>query len=202
MGRTNIAVTEEVAATLAEQAKKENKSLYALANECLQASLKITKYGGRTSEIHPAWLFAHFLKDLGTPFVPGELIDKMVQKLQVTEPEWLLKAWHDAGSKMGLYFQLHYPLTEDLYLAIQDLQDVIPLRRFELKQTQEGGQTRFIVTLVSGYSQEFIACLEQLIRGLIEAYPLMTVNSRIAEGIVELTAIQTSRVVRTEAPAR
>ena len=41
MPRTNIAVDEETADHLADEASRENKSLYALTNEALAAVIKI-----------------------------------------------------------------------------------------------------------------------------------------------------------------
>ena len=46
LGRSNIAVSDEVAAELSREAEKEDKTVFALTNECLSAAIQICAEGG------------------------------------------------------------------------------------------------------------------------------------------------------------
>jgi hypothetical protein len=91
MARTNIAVDEETAESLADEATKENKSLYALTNEALSAVLRICKYGGAPREVFPSWRWSRMLKDTDAIPLPGGFMEKLMKKVFVTDREWLLK---------------------------------------------------------------------------------------------------------------
>src|SRR5579863_3211095 len=88
MGRTNIAVDEETADMLADEATKENKSLYALTNEALTAVLRVCRYGGSPKEVYASWRWSRILKDTDAIPLPGDLMEKIMRKTFQTDKEW------------------------------------------------------------------------------------------------------------------
>ncbi|HYB04712.1 MAG TPA: hypothetical protein VED17_09630 [Nitrososphaerales archaeon] len=53
MGRTNIAISDEIAPGISLEADRENKTLYGFANECFESVTKIFNERGRIEEVFP-----------------------------------------------------------------------------------------------------------------------------------------------------
>src|SRR5260370_17944653 len=116
MARTSIAVDEETADHLADEATRENKSLYALTNEALTAVLRICKYGGWAEEVYPSWRWSRILRDTDAIPLPGGLMEKLMKKVFSTDKDWLLEEWFNEGKRVGSY----------LHMYAQDFQQLIP----------------------------------------------------------------------------
>src|SRR5437870_5786981 len=101
--RTNISVDEVVSKALSDEATREKKSQYGLANEILESSLKMCAEGGSPKEIYPSWKFLRLSKEIDTVPLPGSLVEKMVRKLYASDREWLLQGWFDEGKRVGAY---------------------------------------------------------------------------------------------------
>src|SRR5580704_6011779 len=103
MARTNISIDEEVAASLSDEATRENKTMYAFSNESLRVILNICRSGGRPEDVYTSWMFTRILKDLDTVPTPGDLVEKLLRKLYEVDKEWLLHTWFEEGQRIGTY---------------------------------------------------------------------------------------------------
>src|SRR5712691_5173086 len=138
MPRSNIAVDEEVADSLSDEATRENKSLYALTNEALSAILKVCKYGGTPREVYPSWRFSRILKDTDAIPLPGDLMEKLTKKVYATEKDWLLKEW---------------------FSRVDELQGFLPVKRVEFERREEQGKANITVRVIgAGLSHESTSC--------------------------------------------
>ena len=106
MGRTNIAVDDDVAEELSLEASKENKTQYALANEILSSVLEVTKSGGDPKQVFPSWKFVSMMKDVGCLVLPGDLVEKLVLKMYGIDKDWLLTAWYEEGARLGAFLKM------------------------------------------------------------------------------------------------
>ena len=188
MTRTNIAVESEVADSLSDEASKENKTLYALANEALRTVLKVRQEGGSIEDIYTAWLYARISGDLDVVPIPANLLEKMVKTLYLEEKESILKAWYDEGSRIGTYLRVSFPKINELAPEVAQLSRarLLPVKRVEIRQ-KEGEAGRTVVRVVgAGLSEESTRCAEQFVRGLISAYSLKIVESSVSEDIIEM----------------
>ena len=121
MARTNISIDEEVAASLSDEATKENKTIYALSNESLKAILNICRSGGRPEDAYTTWMFTRILRDLDTVPTPGDLVEKLLRKLYEVDKEWLLHTWFEEGQRIGAYLHLSSPRMQDLSAEAKDI---------------------------------------------------------------------------------
>jgi hypothetical protein len=194
MPRSNIAVDEKIAYEISDEATKTNKTLYAFVNESLDADLKVYRDGGSPSDIYPSWRFAQIMKDVDAIPIPGDLLEKMIKRSfeKQDEKEWLLKTWFDEGRKLGAYLQLSAPKISELTAEAKALQEMLPVKRIELKRahgwnnTGDEEDSRLLVRAVgAGLSMESTDCAAQFLRGIISAYSLRVVNSKVSEGIIE-----------------
>ncbi len=189
MPRTNIAVDDEVADSLSDEATRENKSLYALTNEALAAVLSVCKYGGTPREVYPSWRFSRILKDTDAIPLPGDLMERLIKKVYGVEKDWLLNEWYEEGKRIGSYLRMYAEDFKELVSRVDELQGFLPVKRVEFERKEEPGRVNIVVRVIgAGLSHESTSCSEHFLRGILSAYPYKIVNSRISEGLVEVRA--------------
>ncbi len=194
MARTNIAVEEETADLLADEATKENKSLYALTNEALTAVLKICRYGGSPKEVYSSWRWSRILKDTDAIPLPGDMMERLMKKVFLSDKDWLLKEWYEEGARVGSYLLMYAEDFRVLASRVDELQGFLPVKRVEIEMKDEQGRAVAIVRVIgAGFSPESTRCTEQFLLGLLSAYPFKIVNSRVSEGMIEVRAEEERR---------
>jgi hypothetical protein len=197
MARTNIAVDEETADLLADEATKENKSLYALTNETLTAVLKVCKYGGSAKEVYPSWRWSRILRDTDAIPLPGGLMEKLMKKTFLSDKDWLLKEWFDEGKRVGSYLHMYSQEFQQLIPRVDELQGFLPVKRVEFERKDEGGRGSVLVRVIgAGLSRESTSCTEQFLLGILSAYPYRITSSKVSEGMIEVTAEEEKRPSR------
>jgi hypothetical protein len=197
MARTNIAVDEKTADLLADEATRENKSLYALTNEALEAVLRVCKYGGSPREVYPSWRWSRILKDTDAIPLPGDLMEKLMKKTFQSDKDWLLKAWFDEGRRVGSYLHMYAEDFQQLISRVDELHGLLPVKRVEFERKEDDRGASVTIRIVgAGFSVESTSCTEQFLLGLLSAYPYRIVNSRISEGMIEVKAEEEKRAPR------
>ena len=197
MARTNIAVEEETADLLADEATRENKSLYAITNEALTAVLTICKYGGAPDEVYPSWRWSRILKDTDAIPLPGGLMEKLMKKAYTTDKDWLLKEWFDEGKRVGSYLHMYAPDFQTLASRVGELEGLLPVKRVEIDKKDEQGVATISVRIIgAGFSRESTSCTEQFLLGILAAYPFKITENRVTDGMIEVTAVEEKRPTR------
>jgi hypothetical protein len=194
MARTNVAVDEETADSLADEATRENKSLYALTNEALTAVLRICEYGGTPKEVYPSWRWARILKDTDAIPLPGGFMEKLMKKAYQMDKDWLLKEWFDEGKRVGSYLHMYAHEFQELIPRVDELQGLLPVKRVEIERKDVDGRMSVMVRVIgAGFSLESTSCTEQFVMGILSAFPYKILNSRVFEGMIEVTAVEERR---------
>lgn len=189
MARTNIAVDEKTADLLADEATKENKSLYALTNEALDAVLRVCSYGGSPKEVYASWRWSRILKDTDAIPLPGDLMEKLMRKTFLSDKDWLLKVWFDEGKRVGSYLRMYAEDFQQLISRVDELHGFLPVKRVEFERKEDERGVSMVVRIVgAGFSVESTSCTEQFLLGLLSAYPYKVVKSRVSEGLIEVEA--------------
>ncbi len=189
MVRTSIAVDKAIADSLAGEAAKQNKTLYGLANESLADVLKIWKEGGSSRDIFSSWSFGRILKETDSLPVPGPLIEKIVRRMHSIDSKWLLNAMFDEGVNIGSYLKLRFPDFQNLIPILFDLQAFLPVKRVEFERISPITDKMIISIRIlgAGPSPESTECAEQFLKGLLSQYPYRITDTRVTEGIIEVT---------------
>ena len=188
MPRTNISISDETAERLSQEAIRRNKTLYAFANESLEAVISICRLAGEPSQVFSSWKMGRILKEIDAVPLPGYLVEKLVKRLYESDKDWLLKAWAIEGDRIGKYLQMSYADISELSRAVMEFQDLLPMKRIEVKEAGPPGSKREMVirAIGAGLSAESTACAESFMRGLLGSYEWSVKASRISEGIIEL----------------
>ena len=188
MPRTNIAISDDVADRLSEQALRRNKTLYAFANESLMAVISVCDLSGEPSEVLPSWKMGRMLKDIDAVPLPGDLLEKILKKLYQADEEWLLKTWFEEGKRIGNYLGMAYQELTGLAQAAVEFKGLLPLKRIEFRMvdTPETRGQLVVRAIGAGLSSEATECAEQFIRGVVDAYGWVVKNIKTSEGIIEV----------------
>ena len=141
MGRSNIAVSDEIAFELSKIAEREHKTSYALANESLGTVLKICDKGGNVDEIYGAWIMNRIGKDIRAfQFIGQNLMERLVKDFGRTEPEKFSRLWYDSGHNFAVYLHMCFPTIEDVMGLMDQLQEIIQHRKGRNHRNTEIGR--------------------------------------------------------------
>ena len=137
MGRTNIAVDDVVARELADEADREGKIMYSLANQMLKTCLQITKNGGNLDLVFDLWKLSPVMKDLDFRPVLGEFLEWMIDLLYKTNKRELLEKAREYGEAIGRSLSILYPDFIDLIKKYSDIiERVLPIKRIEVSESE------------------------------------------------------------------
>lgn len=100
MARTNISVDQSVFDEFSYQAKRQNKTLFAFANESLSAIAKISAEGGSAADLLKMWRSVSLLKQLDVITLPSDFIDELIAKHYSVDKQGLLKMFGELGSSI------------------------------------------------------------------------------------------------------
>jgi hypothetical protein len=199
LGRSNIAVSDEIALRLSEIAEREGKTAYALANECLDEALKVCEKGGRPNEIYGAWIMNHIGKDIvAFQWIGKNLMEQMIADFGRVDPPKFKKMWYDAGYNFGVYLQMCFPTIENLAELVMQLRQSFNIGRVELVEGNEEGRT-YTLTVFSSYSAEMLSHISEFYRGIFSAYGLSIVDSKIVTGVIRLRFMSPGKLMKAEA---
>ena len=191
MGRSNIAVSDEIADRLSKISAKENKTSYAVANECLDAALEICEKGGRLDEIFGAWMMNHIGKDIGAfQWVGRNLMEQVVRDFEHLDPQKFARVWHEAGFNFGVYMQICFPKIDDVVSLVKQLQQSFNIGRVDFledpRTPPEEKADSFHLSIVTSTSAELLKYMAEYLCGLLEAYGLEPVDRKIVSGALRL----------------
>lgn len=195
MSRTNVAVDAELAEDLSAQAVAQKKTLFGLTNEVVQNALRVLHDGGAAAEIYPSWKVLRISREVaGVPLLPRNVLEELVQHLYATDKDWLLRVWYEKGQRLGEHLRMFYANPDELATAIEELRTVLPLQRVEFRRgaSAEDRRSRVVVRLVADLSQQLSECAERFVVGVLFSYSFRPEESRITQGIIEITAVHES----------
>jgi hypothetical protein len=77
---------------------------------------------------------------------------------------------------------------KELVGRVEELQGFLPVKRVEFQRKDD--LTTLIRIIGAGFSRESTTCTEQFLLGILSAYPYKVINSKISEGMIEVTAME------------
>lgn len=205
MGRSNIAVSDEIASRLSKIADREDKTSFALANECLDAALEICEKGGHPDEIYFPWIMNRVSKDVGAfQWVGRNLLERLATDFGQLDPEKFSQLWYAAGFSFGVYLQICFPTIKDIISLQKQLELAGSFGRVKFAEEPvtfgEENTISLSFSVVLSYSEELMTFLSEYWRGLFSAYGLTIVESKIATGTVRLKFVSKGRLLQAADP--
>ncbi len=183
MRRVNIAVDAGVAERLATEAKRQNKTLFALANECLDVALRVCENEGNLSLVPELLTTRRFHSEMNLSPIPLSLTEFMVRKLYSAYREDLVNAWRSTGRELATYFRMHAP---DLATAASIGRQVWGLKRLDILTDGNSGNKFELHSVGAGVSQEFSECWAASLSGFTSKYGYAAVRAEVSPGFVRM----------------
>jgi hypothetical protein len=201
MPRSSIAVSDEVASTLSEVAKEYKQTSYLVANECLEASLKICKEGGNPTQIYGAWKMFQIGKQIGSlQWIGKDLLERIVHEVAMEHPEKNLEMRREGGHNFGVLLQLCFPTIQDVVTLMDRLKQSFAIGSVEMRKKRDEVEGEiYELTLRSSLSSEFLSFLKEYWRGILSAYGLDVVDFKITElGAARITFSYHGKLLKSE----
>jgi hypothetical protein len=185
--RTNIAIEEDMAKQLADEAARAKKTLYGFSNEALGAVLKVLHERGAVEEIYPYWLQTKMSKEFdGMPWFGRETLDFLIREIYPKNSELVQGAFYEYGKKLGNYLKTRTKNIEELSKLFQLFRISIPARVFELDPFEDNQGKGYTMRYVSGMSVEMTICIAKYIQGIFSCFSASSTSRTASGGMVEL----------------
>ncbi|MEM0120687.1 MAG: hypothetical protein QW688_04505 [Thermoprotei archaeon] len=187
MVRTNVAAEYDLVQELSQEAKRQNKTMYAILNEAIRFYLDIVKVERSPVEALKILRAFDIMNALEAVPIPKILLDESLQLASKTSKEELCRLWHAQGRVVGELIKTIAPTVEGLRDLIKAYRGLLPLNLFEL---ESGEHTVSIVMTGTGYSALSSECTAEALKGLLETYGLTVDGAEAANGFVKVSAHQ------------
>jgi hypothetical protein len=185
MARVNIAVDAGIAQDLTEEARKQNKTLYAIANEAIQTYLHVSRMGKSPEQIYKIIQGFEFLKAISAVPIPETLLDRILQAAFKNSKEEVLRAWYEEGRVFGELLKSEAGKIDSLGDYIKRFRELLPISMIDLNIEDDRVQ---VIMTGTGYSFESAVCTSEGLKGFLEAFGLKFVNAETASGFVKVEA--------------
>lgn len=186
MARINISIDQSVFEEFASQADRENKTLYAFANESLSAVAKIAAEGGNPSDLYRLWRTISLLKQIDVITLPSDFIDELIAKLYSVDKTGLLKMFRDLGSELVGVLKIAAENLDELEKLAKDFIPMLPLKQFKIERLDE---TTIEVAIVgAGRRIESTECSLEFLKSILHGYGYTPTKNEINIGTIRLWA--------------
>ncbi len=186
----NIAVSKEVAETLADVAEQLGMTQFALANQILGMGLELVKQGYSASQIREMAQFYRVVTELEMVPVPGRVLDRMIVEIYRANPEVVERAWCEGGRMMAGYIKAVFGGLEGAVGLASYIAKAVPARRFDVKA--EGDEFHMDVIGV-GYSLESVEATAAAVKCLLKELGYEIREMATAPGILRVHAVRQKR---------
>ncbi|MDA4134465.1 MAG: hypothetical protein OK441_02735 [Thaumarchaeota archaeon] len=138
MARTNISVDQNVFDAFSAEAARQNKTLFAFANESLTVVTKVASEGGTPSELYGMWRSVTLLKQFDVITLPADFVDDVTAELYASHKEATLKRFSEIGSRFVSVLKIFAPELSDLTTVEKDFRGLLPIKNLAIKEQGKG----------------------------------------------------------------
>ncbi|MDG6997888.1 MAG: hypothetical protein JRN15_02105 [Nitrososphaerota archaeon] len=192
MARTNISVDQSVFEEFSSQAERQNKTLFAFANESLLAVAKISAEGGNPSELYRLWRSVMLLKQIDVITLPSDFIDELVAKIYSLDKPTLLKMFRNLGSELVGVLKIAAENLEELGQLAKDFTALLPVKQFKISNID--GSTVEIGIVGAGRRIESTECTMEFLKSILNGYGYTVTKNEINVGTLRLWASKRSEI--------
>jgi len=186
MARTNISVDQGIFDEFSSEAERQNKTLFAFANESLLAVSKISAEGGNPSNLYKMWRTVSLLREMDVVTLPSDFVDGMITQLSTVDKASLLKAFHDLGSRLVGVLKIAADDLTELEDVAKDFAAILPIKEFRTKNNQDG--TVEIDIVGAGRKMESTECVFEFLTAVLNGYGYHIMKKEINIGTIMILA--------------
>jgi hypothetical protein len=184
MARTNISVDQNVFEAFAAEAERQNKTLFAFANESLSVMSKVASEGGNPSDLYAIWRSMSLLKQFDIITLPADFVDEVTAEMYAAGRERTLKRFSDLGSRMASVLKIFAPDLPDLSKVEKDFRGLLPIKQLSIKEQTKGS---FEINVVgAGRRIESTECARDFLIAIVRGYGYVVNRQETNIGTIRL----------------
>jgi hypothetical protein len=186
MARTNISVDQGVFEEFSAQADRQNKTLFAFANESLSAVSRICAEGGSPNDLYPLWRTISILKQIDVITLPSDVVDELIARLYNVDKAYLLKMFQDLGSRLVGLLKIAAEDLETMGQLAKDFTVILPVK--QLKLTKHDKDSVEIDIVGAGRRIESTECTAEFLKAILNGYQYTVTKQDMSVGTLRVWA--------------
>jgi hypothetical protein len=184
MARTNISVDQNVFEAFAAEAERQNKTLFAYANEALSVITKVASEGGNPADLYAMWRSMTLLKQFDVITLPSDFVDEVTAEMYAANKERTLKRYSDLGSRLASIIRIFAPDLPELAHVEKDFRGFLPIKQLSIKEQAKG---HFEIDVVgAGRRIESTECAREFLIGMVRGYGYSVTKQETNIGTIRL----------------
>lgn len=187
MARTNISVDQKVFDEFSAQAERQNKTLFAFANESLSTAAKISAEGGSPAGLYGIWRSTTILKQIDVITLPSDFVDDVIARLWASDKEKTLKMFADLGGRLVGVLKIAAADLYELSRLEQDLAGLLPIKQLAIREQTKG--TLEINVVGAGRRIESTQCAREFLIAIVRGYGYSVTKQEVNVGTIRLWAV-------------
>jgi hypothetical protein len=186
MARTNISVDQNIFDAFSVEAARQNKTLFAFANESLSVVTKVASEGGSPSDLYSMWRSVTLLKQFDVITLPADFVDDVTAELYASHKEATLKRFSEIGSRFVTVLKIFAPELSDLTAVEKDFRGLLPIKQLAIKDQGKGS---FEIDVVgAGRRIESTECAREFLIAIVRGYGYTVTRQETNIGTIRLWA--------------
>jgi hypothetical protein len=185
MARTNISVDQTVFNEFSGEAERQNKTLFAFANETLSIMAKLSAEGGNPSDVYNVWRSTALLKEIDVITLPSDFVDELITKLYASDKAATLKMFGDLGSRLVTVLKIAAGDINELSKLAKDFGGLLPIKQLTLKGQSGKGDLELDV-VGAGRRIESTECAKEFLLSVVRGYGYSVTKQEVNVGAIRL----------------
>lgn len=186
MARTNISVDQLVFDEFSSEAQRQNKTLFAFANETLGTMAKITAEGGNPLDLYKMWRAVSLLKQFDVITLPSDFIDELISKDYARDKEGTLKMFRGLGSQIVGVLKIAAENLDELSELVRNFAGLLPVKKFTLAAKDENKVEISVVG--AGRKIESTECAFEFLTSVLNGYGYSVTKKEVNVGTIRIWA--------------
>ena len=185
MARTNISVDQGVFQQFSAEAAKQNKTLFAFANESLSVASRVSSEGGSPSELYNMWKSTTLLKQIDVVILPSDVMDDLIFDLYSADKAKTLKIFSDLGNRLVPVLKIAAADITELSKLAKEFGGLLPIKQLSLKVQAAKGDIEIDV-IGAGRKIESTECAREFLVSIVHGYGYSVVRQDVNVGIIRM----------------
>jgi hypothetical protein len=187
MARTNISVDQVVFDEFSSEAQRQNKTLFAFANESLSTMAKIAAEGGNPADLYKMWRAVTLLKQIDVITLPSDFVDELISKDYARDKEGTLKMFRDLGSQIAGVLKIAADNLDELSALVRNFAGILPVKQFTLTSKEDKNKVEIDV-VGAGRKIESTECALEFLTSVLNGYGYNVTKKEINVGTIRVWA--------------
>jgi hypothetical protein len=185
MARTNISVDQGVFNEFSAEAERQNKTLFAFANESLSLVAKVAAEGGNPADLYNVWRSTALLKQIDVITLPSDFVDELITRLCSDDKTATLKMFSDLGSRLVSVLKIAAGDIQDLSKLARDFGGLLPIKQLTFKAQPAKGDLEIDV-VGAGRRLESTECAKEFLVSIVRGYGYSVTKQEVNVGTIRL----------------